>query len=121
MLILVVLILILVYVFNKRETKKSKIEKSCHKTRVEDYLWLIRLLKSNGFDFKEKTGLNTPHIILSFENPQGIVVKIEQDYTLLDDNQGKLFLVSGNNKMQTYFFHNETRQKEIESWLTTLK
>ena len=81
-------------------------------------LGIIKILKSNGFNLKEKTGLNSPHVVLVFENSQKKIVKIEQDWTILDDNQGKLFLVSGCNKLQINYCR-QTKE-EIETWLTKL-
>ena len=118
--IIVLVFLFLAFVILLIEKNKDKKEKSKYNTKVENYLWIIKLLKSKGFDLKEKTGLNTPHVILVFENPQGKIVRIEQDWTILDDNQGKLFLVSDNDKLQTNIFHSDSRQKEIETWLTKL-
>ena len=105
----------------KHDKKQEHIERSTTKTKVEDYLWLIRLLKSKGFNLKEKLGLNTPHVILTFEGPNGIIVSIEHDYTVLDKHQGKLYLVSGEKKLRTYFYSSESRVKTIEEWLGTLR
>ena len=113
-------IIIFPIVDNKREKRKNREEKSKNKTKVENYLWLIKLLKSNGYNLKDKTGINTSHAVLEFENSQGKIIKIEQDYTILDDNQGKLFLISGNKKIQTYFYPSENMQKDIETWVIQL-
>ena len=123
----VIVILVLAWIiiypiwFSKHEKKQERIERSKTNTKVEDYLWLIRLLKSKGFNLKEKSGLNTPHVVLTFEGPNGKVVSIEHDYTVLDKHQGKLYLTSGDKKLRTYFFSSESRIKEIEEWLGTLR
>lgn len=123
----VIVILVLAWIiiypiwYSKHEKKQERIERSTTNTKVEDYLWLIRLLKSKGFNLKEKSGLNTPHVVLTFEGPNGKVVSIEHDYTVLDKHQGKLYLTAGDKKLRTYFFSSESRIKEIEEWLGTLR
>lgn len=121
MVIIIIAIIFLIswFVF-KHDKKQEQVEKSKYETHVEDFLWLIKLLKSNGFELKNKSGINTSHVVLTFENSNHKVVSIEQDYTALDNNQGKLFLVSDNKKMRTYFYHTDDREKEILIWLDTL-
>lgn len=107
--------------YSKHEKKQERKARSTTNTKVEDYLWLIRLLKSKGFNLKEKTGMNTPHVVITFEGPDGKIVSIEHDYTVLDKHQGRLYLTSGDKKLRTYFFSSESRIKEIEEWLNTLR
>lgn len=106
--------------YSKHEKNQERIERSTTNTKVEDYLWLIRLLKSKGFNLKEKSGLNTPHVILTFEGQNGKIVSIDHDYTALDKHQGKLYLVSGDKRLRTYFFRSDERERDIEQWLGTL-
>ena len=117
---IIIVILLISWLVLKRDKKEERIEKSKYNTHVEDYLWLIKLLKSKGFELKDKSGVNTSHVVLKFVGPKSQIVKIEQDYTLLDNDQGKLFLVSGSKKLRTYFYHTKEREKEILAWLDTL-
>ncbi len=105
----------------KREKQEERKQRSNCNTKIEDYLWIIRLLKSKGFNMTRKNGMNTSHVTLTFEGPNNVIVEIDHDYTVLDNTQGKLYLKSGDKKLRTYFFENESRVKEIEDWLCTLK
>ena len=119
--LLLIIICIVIWLFHKIETKQEKLEKSKWNTQVEDYLWIIKLLKSKGFVMKKKKGLNTNHVTITFENSRGIIVSIDHNYAVLDNNQGKIFLVSGRKKIETNFWHNKERQDAIEKWLKSLE
>lgn len=120
--VIFVLAFLIIYpiLHSKQDKKQEKLERSTWKTKVEDYLWIIRILKAKGYNLKDKTGLNTSHVTLNFEGPNGKCVSIDHDYTILDKTQGELYLVSGQKKLRTYFFRTDERQSKIEEWLETI-
>ena len=68
MLFLVIIFLIIIWLLFRHEKNKERKERSKYKTKIENYLWIIRILTSKGYTFKDKTGLNTSHVVLTFQD-----------------------------------------------------
>jgi len=113
---------------NKRKAKvatefrKENISKTS--TKVEDYLWVIKILKRFDYTLKSREGLNTTHLVLVFENPAGRTITLEQNnIDKSSSDQGKGFLISGDNKLeiQRHYYAEECESEEVEAWLKTIK
>lgn len=102
------------------EFRKENISKT--NTRIENYLWIIKILKKYNYTIKEREGFNTTHLILSFQNPKGRTVILEQNNE--DKNspeQGVCFLKSGDSKIQVNRNSELEETPKIESWLKTIR
>ena len=113
---------------NKRKAKvatefrKENISKTS--TKVEDYLWVIKILKRFDYTLKSREGLNTKHLVLVFENPAGRTITLEQNnIDKSSSDQGKGFLISGDKKLeiQRHYYDEKCESEEVEAWLKTIK